>query len=389
MKPFVAAELFEKKRATVDDVVDTHNGRWDLPQRTIIDLHVARSMPLSDVIRYSSNIGIAQFGERLTPREKYEMLRDLGFGVSTGVPLPGESDGTLREPRKWFATSSMSLSMGYEIAVTPLQLVAAYSALANGGELVQPQIVKEIRAADGTVLYEGKKRVIRRVFREDVTDQVRKLLVAVVDSGTAVKADLAAFQVAGKSGTARRTQVGQGYVQGSYTASFVGVFPADKPQYVVLVKLDSPQRSIYGGDVAAPVTAIVLRAAIAARNAALDRSQLASVERDIPLADTVKSDTTRAVAENIPPAAAAPQAQEPPGKSTRLVKLPFRMSVEKPVLTERPVPDVTGLSLRAAVRALHTAGFRVTLAADLPTPTIPSAGSVVPAGTVVKLQRTH
>jgi cell division protein FtsI (penicillin-binding protein 3) len=159
----------------------------------------------------------------------------------------------------------MSLSMGYEVAVTPLQLVAAYSALANGGELLQPQIVKEIRSADGNLLYEAKRRVVRRVFAENVAAQVRKLLVGVVDSGTAVKADLASFQVAGKSGTARRTQQGKGYVAGSYTASFVGVFPAEKPQYVVLVKLDSPQRSIYGGDVAAPVTAVILRAAIAAR----------------------------------------------------------------------------------------------------------------------------
>jgi cell division protein FtsI (penicillin-binding protein 3) len=389
MKPFIAAGLFEKNRARVTDVVDTHSGEWKIADRTIYDLHPAKSMALADVIRYSSNIGIAQFGERLRPQEKFEMYRDLGLGAPTGVPLPGESMGTLREPRRWNETSSMSLSMGYEVAVTPLQLVTAYAVLANGGELLQPQVIKEIRSPDGTLLYEGKKRVIRRVFSEQATAQVRKLLEAVVDSGTAVKADLASFQVAGKSGTARRTEAGKGYIAGSYTASFVGVFPADKPQYVVLVKIDSPKRSIYGGDVAAPVSAIILRAAIAARNAALDRSKLASVERDLPLGAAAPRDTVRATAESVRIAAAPAPVAEPEAQALRLVTLPFTRTEKKVDRSERPVPDVAGLPVRAAVRALHQAGFRVTLAAALPTPTVPSAGSILPAGSIVKLQHTQ
>jgi cell division protein FtsI (penicillin-binding protein 3) len=284
----------------------------------------------------------------------------------------------------------MSLSMGYEVAVTPLQLVAAYSALANGGELLQPQIVKEIRSADGNLLYEAKRRVVRRVFSESVAAQVRKLLVAVVDSGTAVKADLASFQVAGKSGTARRTQRGKGYIAGSYTASFVGVFPADKPQFVVLVKLDSPQRSIYGGDVAAPVTAVILTAAIAARDAALDRSQLASVERDVPLRDTLRKDATDLRSDTVVRATPVqPPAPEPEAQAPRLVRLPY-VKPQIPVESgPRPVPDVAGLSLRAAVRALHQAGFRVTLAPQLATPTEPLAGTVLPSGSIVKLQHSQ
>lgn len=403
LKPFIAAELLEKGRARADEVIDTHNGQLVLNKRIITDLHPAKSMTLADVIRFSSNIGIVGFGSRLKDREKYELLRDLGMGVQTGVPLPGESDGTLAIPSKWQPVSSASLSMGYEVAVTPLQLASAYSVLANGGELLQPQIVKQIRAADGTLLYESKKRVVRRVFTERTTDKVRALLKAVVDSGTAVKADLASFALMGKTGTARRVEKGKGYVAGSYTASFVGVFPADRPQYVVLVKLDAPQRSIYGGDVAAPVSAVVLRAAIAARDAALDRSALASVERDVPLG-AASRESAKAIAKlpvdtatrlNSPvaaPSSGAPVASvssEPTPQGTRIVALPYVKPKPAIDASVRPVPDVTGLPIRAAVRALHEAGFRVTLGGQLPSPTVPVAGTLLPPGTVVKLQHTQ
>ena len=392
LKPFIAAALLERRRARPDEVIDTHGGTLKLGKRTITDIHKAASMSLADVIRYSSNIGIVEFGNRLNAREKYETLRDLGLGVSTGVPLPGESDGLLRHPSKWSGTSSASLVMGYEVAVTPLQLAAAYSVLANGGELLQPNIIKEVRDADGAVLYQSKRRVLRRVFSENVANEVRTLLRAVVDSGTALKADMAAYEVAGKSGTARRVERGQGYVAGNYTASFVGLFPAEKPQYVVLVKLDSPRNAYYGGEIAAPVTSVVLRAALAARDAALDRSELARVEREVPLdpklmlsdsADTTSANgivTAPAVVVEPPPADRAIQ-------PSAIVSLPFvkkSASIDKSL---RPVPDVTGLSVRNAVRALHRSGFRVTLATGRQsTPTIPQSGTLLPAGSVVKLQ---
>lgn len=388
LKPFIAAALLDRKRARTNEVINTHNGVLVLNKRTITDLHKAPQMNLADVIRYSSNIGIVEFGSRLSPQEKFETLRDIGLGMATGLPLPGESDGVLKEPAHWSGQSSASLVMGYELAVTPLQLASAYATLANGGELLQPHIIKEIRSTDGAVVYEAKRRVLRRVFSESTVNEVRDLLRSVVDSGTAVKADLAAYEVAGKSGTARRTEKGRGYVAGNYTASFVGLFPAEKPQYVVLVKLDSPKRSIFGGEVAAPVTSVVLRAALAARNAALDRGELASVERDVPLttdsAVTPKdtADTTAAVtiAEAPPPAA------EPVAGPPRVFPLPYQKKRETADKSLRPVPDVRGLPLRSAVRALHRAGFRVTLGSALGAPTVPAAGTLLSPGSMVKLQ---
>ena len=388
LKPFIAAALLERRRARTDEVVNTHNGVLVLNKRTITDLHKAPQMNLADVIRHSSNIGIVEFGSRLTPREKFETLRDIGLGMATGLPIPGESDGVLKDPSKWSGQSSASLVMGYELAVTPLQLASAYATLANGGELLQPHIIKEIRSPDGAVVYEARRRVLRRVFSESTVNEVRELLRSVVDSGTAVKADLAAYEVAGKSGTARRTERGRGYVAGNYTASFVGLFPAEKPQYVVLVKLDSPKRSIFGGEVAAPVTSVVLRAALAARNAALDRDELASVERDVPLTtdsaitsvDTADATASHAIAEAPPPAA------EPLAGPAKVFVLPHQKKRDIVDKSLRPVPDVHGLPLRSAVRALHRSGFRVTLANTLGSPTVPAAGTLLSPGSIVKLQ---
>lgn len=396
LKPFFAAALLERKRAHADEVVNTHGGVLTIGDRTITDLRKAESMSLAEVIRYSSNIGMVEFGSRLTPRETFETLRDLGFGTPTGLPIPGEANGTLREPARWRGPSAASLAMGYEIAVTPIQLVAAYAVLANGGTMMQPHIVREIRDADGALVYQSKPRVLRRVFSEPVAGEVRRLLRSVVDSGTAVKADLATFQMAGKSGTARRTSQGR-YIEGNYTASFVGLFPAERPQYVVLVKLDSPRGAYFGGEIAAPVSAVVLRAALAARDAALNRGELAGEERDVPLPssaiaarDTAGDDSALREAEaprepavfGIDPAPYGEKTQQP----ATLVRLPFARAQRAPDLETRPVPDVAALTMREAVRALHRAGFRVTLASAQTVPTLPAAGTLLAPGSFVKLR---
>lgn len=402
LKPFLAAALLERRLATTDEMIDTHGGEWTFKGRTITDSHKEKAMTLADVIRFSSNIGIVQFSQRLSPREQYETLRDLGLGTPTGVPLPSEADGTLREPARWNATSAGSMAMGYELAVTPLQLVAAYATLANGGALMEAHLVKEIRGADGEVVFKAKPRMLRQVFSSEVSSTVRKLLISVVDSGTGVKADLATFRLAGKSGTARRTMQGRGYVEGNYTASFVGLFPADDPQFVVLVKLDSPRGAYYGGDIAAPVSAVVLRAAIAARNAALDRGELAIVEKRVALPES-SNFAARAtpLAKGKRPVSApalvdatvddgvssegAAVPQEPARPPTRF-DLPFARPRLAATGAARPVPDVAGMPFRSAVRALHRSGFRVQLAGSLGALTLPVAGTLLAPGSLVKLQ---
>ena len=384
LKPFIAAALIERGRVTLDEVVNTYNGTWKIDGRTITDVHREPSMSFADVIRFSSNIGIIQFAERLTAGEQYEALRDAGFGMVTGAPYPSESSGRLRQVREWSGFSQASLAMGYEIAVTPLQLALAYGAIANGGELLEPTLVKELRREDGKVLQRAERRVVRRIMSEQTARTMRGLLREVVSSGTGTGANLTTYQIAGKSGTARRVRSdGKGYEEGSYTASFVGLFPAEDPQLVVLVKLDDPEGAYYGGKIAAPVTKAVLEAAIAARDAALDPRKLEGPPLRIATAESIAAETTRAeVVEAARVEAVA--AAEP--NAPFVIELGAPVQAPKRVVSARPVPDVHGMPTRSAVRELHRAGFRVSLVrSGSGAETSPAAGTVLPAGTTVRL----
>ena len=396
LKPFIAATLLQQGKASETDVVPTFNGAFAINGRTINDEHPYPQLALSDVIRYSSNIGIVQFAERFTPREEYEALRDFGFGTPTGVPYPVEAAGTLRAPVKWSKQSANSMAMGYEIAVTPLQLAAAYVAIANDGELLEPALVKEVRAADGTVLYRHQRRVVRRVLAPAVARRVRAMLLGVVEGGgTATRANLGSFSLAGKTGTARRTVNGR-YAKGEYIPTFVGLFPGDNPQFVILVKIDNPQGAYMGGLTAAPVTKAVLEAALASRNAALDRRTLAASRRDRPL-DTASAALKRTVATRAAPEMTSPSRREAlratadaadedtAGTTPFVAMLPAPATSNAMVLPPRAVPDVRGLPLRQAAHALHAAGFRVQLAPGRLGETSPAAGAVAPAGSLVRL----
>jgi cell division protein FtsI (penicillin-binding protein 3) len=385
VKPLFASALLEHGLAKPTDSVDTENGVYTIEGRTIRDEHSASELSLADVIKYSSNIGIVKFVSRMSEREEFETLRDFGFGMPTGVALPGEAAGVLREPSRWSRQSPASLAMGYELSVTPLQLATAYAAVANGGELLQPAIVQEIRDNDGTVIYKHTRRVVRRVMTPEVAAKVRKMLMGVVQEGTARGAALVNYTLGGKTGTARRVDPGHGY-SGAYTASFVGLFPAEDPEYVILVKVDGPRETIYGATAAAPVLKIVLEAAIASRDAALDRSSLAtraslaSMSDEPPSghADTVEYDH---VESGEPPVArnAAPVRFDLP------LVAPVD-SADRAAPEPRSIPDVQGLPIREAVRKLHRAGFRVRLSGLGPASgTAPEAGVQAAPGSVVRL----
>ena len=402
LKPLIAATLLERKRARETDVVKTFGGQWTINGRTITDEHRADHFTLADVIRYSSNIGIVQFASRLSPREEYEALRDFGFGMPTGVPYPTEASGTLREPKLWSKQSAHSLAMGYEISVTPLQLAAAYVAIANDGELLEPALVREIRAPDGRVLYRHRRRVVRRVLSADVARRMRRMLLDVVeDSGTGSKAGLETFRLAGKTGTARRTVRGR-YAASQYIPTFVGLFPGDRPQFVILVKLDNPRGDYYGGLTAAPVTKAVLEAALASRNASLDRGTLAAIRQDArpdSARDTAAARAdARLAAETLATvparsrarALAAERAVRDSAGTTPFVATLPAPRPENPVAQRpRPVPDVRGLSLRQAVHALHAAGFHVRVEGGTDVTTAPAAGTLAPPGSVVRLAGTR
>jgi cell division protein FtsI (penicillin-binding protein 3) len=397
LKPFFAGALLESGRARVDDVVETYDGVYRTHGRTITDVHRAARLSLADVIRHSSNVGIVRFTERLAPREMYEILRDFGFGSPTGVAYPSEAPGILYPTGRWSAQSQASLAIGYEIAVTPLQLAMAYAAIGNGGVLLSPSLIKSVQNPDGEMVYEHRPRAVRRVLQAATARTLREILASVVDSGTSTDAALAAYAFGGKSGTAKRVANGS-YGTGRYTSTFVGLFPAREPQYVVLVKIDNPQGSYYGGKTAAPVAKAVIEAAIAARDAGLDRADLALQKaRYVPPAEEapmgrvasagVVADARSAEPEPSSPYAlvdpVAEPAPAPPARFDLRVKLPRPAPNRESVA----IPDVRRLPVRVAVRELHRAGLRVRLVTDAGVELAPPPGTVVPRGTLVRLER--
>jgi cell division protein FtsI (penicillin-binding protein 3) len=370
-KLFTAAALIMRGRVKPADAVSGENGAWNMPvtstgrTRRITDAHAHNGpLTLARAIQVSSNIAMAKFSSRLRPEEQFETLRDFGFGTPTSAEFPGESRGILAFPDRWQPMyTRASMAMGYEFAVTPVQLAAAYGAIANDGILFAPTLVREVRDPAGNLLYRHQPEPVRRVVPSDIAAQLREFLrEAVGAGGTGEMAQLANYSVLGKTGTAIRFQNGH-YVRGEYTASFAAIFPADHPQLVVIVKIDNPRGNYYGGLTAAPVTRTMLQQALASRRVAIDRGRLTA-------RDTVE------------PEASKPLAAAPTGPPPVVVTLPYRAPEISPVA--RPVPDVAGRSIREAALALHRRGFRVNLRGlGRVVRTVPGAGENARPGSAV------
>lgn len=214
----------------------------------------------SDIIKDSVNTGMIELGQMIGKKSMVAGTKEFGFGSATGVDLPGEADGILYD-EDMYGPDLASFSIGQGIAVTPLQELRAICAIANGGELLKPYIVKSIVGADGKIVKEGKKEVVRNVITEEVSRKMRLMMEKVVKEGGGKRAAINGYRIAGKTGTAeKKAENGRGYAAGEYIASFVGFVPADKPKYAMLVMVDTPHGiNFYGGQVAAPIFRDVLQ----------------------------------------------------------------------------------------------------------------------------------
>lgn len=210
-------------------------------------------VPFEDIIKYSINTGMVQLGMQLGANQMIDYSKKFGFGQPTGIELPGEESGILYRPEDMYEPDIATMAIGQGIAVTPLQMLRAICAIANGGELLEPYIIDKIVMPDGRVLRQGQKKVVRRVITEDVAAQMRMMMEKVVSEGGGKPAHIAGYQIAGKTGTAEKLAEQGGYAPGEYIASFVGFVPAANPQYAMLVMLDTPQGAFYGSQVSAPV----------------------------------------------------------------------------------------------------------------------------------------
>jgi len=386
IKPFTVATLLAEGRASLGDSIYAEEGSYKLFGRTINDVHPYGWLTLREGFLVSSNIVMAKAASRLEPAMQYAHLRDFGFGVPTGVSYPSESGGRLRRPREWSKQSAASLAFGYEISVTPLQLAMAYAAIANGGVLMEPLLVREVRARDGRIYRSATPQALRRVVSAEVAAQVRDLLQQVVEQGTGKAASLGAWKVAGKTGTARYAAGGR-YIPGAYIATFAGFFPAESPQIVFLVKLDRPRGAYYGGLTAAPVTKATLQAAMAAKGTPLDRSAVAlsRIVDEGPVSVRMVANTEPRPFEVSASGDRVAVPDEPEG----IVLEPGREASSRSAERRAPVevPQVEGLSLREAARVLHDRGLRVRVSGTgRAVATQPAAGSEVRRGAVVVVQ---
>lgn len=292
-KAILAAAALEHGVVRPDEMIFCENGAMPVGKWVIHDHHRHGWLSMTEAIAVSSNIAAAKIGERLG-RERFQpFLVDLGFGKATGVDLPAEVGGMLRPIGDWSRINLMTTSFGQGVAVTPLQMARAFAAIANGGQLVQPYVGMRATSASGEQLWEHQPNVIRRVMKPETAKAVTAMLEQVVEEGgTGTKAQIAGVRVAGKTGTSQKVEPGTGrYSADARVASFVGFLPADAPKFVIMVMVDEPQTSKYGGMVAAPIFQAIGAAAlerlglIPAQPATL--LQAAAVEPDEPVAPAV------------------------------------------------------------------------------------------------------
>ncbi len=243
----------EKGLVKPDDKIDCQMGQIAVAGRLIHDGHPYGVLTVADALAKSSNVGAIKLGLLVGNESMYEYMKRLGFGSRTGIDLAGESPGILRPLSRWQPSSIGSLAIGQEVGVTPLQMATAYSVLANGGTLVKPHLLRELRAPDGTVLFQAKPET-RPALKPETTEALRSMFEGVTLHGTAKKAQLDGYTAAGKTGTAQKVDPRtHAYSATKFIGSFVGFAPVKNPAVVIIVVIDEPLGSYHGGDVAAPV----------------------------------------------------------------------------------------------------------------------------------------
>ena len=250
--------------ALADGTVNTHQRFTLAPTITVYDrtIHEAEARgtvtySVREILQWSSNVGAVTIGMMMGKERLLKWMDAFGFAKPTGVDFPGEAAGIVPPADQWSGTTIANIPMGQGIAVTPIQMAAAFSTVANNGVAVKPRLIAQV----GDTVYDDVEK--HRVIPATVAREVRSMLATAVAKGTGVKAQIPGYEVAGKTGTAEKALPhGGGYSQTDYVASFIGMVPADHPRLVVLVAVDSPRTSIYGGDIAAPAVQKIMRFAL-------------------------------------------------------------------------------------------------------------------------------
>ena len=278
-KIVVGSAAIEERLFPSSQTFDCSRGSIAVGGKNIRDAHKHGVLTFEEVIQKSSNVGSIMIGMRLGKDRIYEYAKRFGFGDKTDIDLPGEVSGWIRRPEKWSATSVGAIPIGQEVAVTPLQVLRAYAAIANGGYLVPPHIVSEIRTPDGQPVFSAHQGEKKRIVSERTARVMRDILKTVVEEGgTATGAAVAGNKVAGKTGTAQLIDPAtRRYSRDRFVSSFVGFVPADNPRIAMIIVVHEPKGQIYGGVVAAPVFKSIADQALSYLNIPMDDGTAESV----------------------------------------------------------------------------------------------------------------
>ncbi len=262
-KVFTIAAAIDSGKIKSTDLYNCENGTYRVADRIIHDDHPQSRLSVSEIIKYSSNIGSAKIAIRMGEDTLSSYLRNFGFGSRTGIDLPGESPGNLK--KHWYGIDLATISFGQGVSLSTVQLVSALSAIANGGNLMRPYLVEQILDDSGAVTQKFEPQVVRRVISPETAHKITKMMETVTgEGGTGTKAALDGYRVAGKTGTAQKVDpVTRTYSPTKRIGSFVGFVPADKPKLTIAVVIDEPQGVKYGGVVAAPAFRVIAQNSLA------------------------------------------------------------------------------------------------------------------------------
>ncbi|OUO56852.1 peptidoglycan D,D-transpeptidase FtsI family protein [Candidatus Avelusimicrobium gallicola] len=258
----------------ITDQIDMSDRKWEVARGVVIrdNQHKKDFLTIPEILQLSSNIGAGKIALELGAKNLFYYLKAFGFGTKTDINFNGESKGNVPPYSRWTVVDTASKGYGYGVAVTPIQLINAYSAIANGGILMQPHIIDRIEYAGGKVDVKSKPVKIRRVLKEETTEVMKKALQSVVEVGSGKRAQIKGYNVAGKTGTAEKLSKEGGYAKRQHIVSFCGFAPVSDPQFTVLVVLDNPEKYSFGSSTAAPVFKEIMERMLAMKGVAPDQT---------------------------------------------------------------------------------------------------------------------
>ncbi len=412
-KAFSAVAAIEENIVTPDEPIFCENGKIKVYNHTIHDSKKHGMLTFTQVVEQSSNIGIIKAAQKLGADKLYQYARAFGFGNETGIDLVGEVKGTLRHPKDWSGLSLPMISIGQEIGVTALQMINAYAAIANGGALNKPYIIRAVTDPLTQLTEEREPQTIRTIASASTMAKVSRMLQQVVVSGTGRRVQISGVDIAGKTGTAQRVQHGQkGYAKGEYNASFVGYFPAHDPQLTFLVIVNNPRKSIWGETSAALTARAIIEKILNTDDdfartinrviAEADTAGWKNTGKDPSLPDVryMTVDAARSLLDDLDIAyqmkgagdLVVDQQWTYNAKKEKILILTYgkQYSAIDPGLADNKsvrVPDVRGLSMRRAVNELYQTGIEVKIRGNgFVIAQSPAAGSRVQTGAACVIQ---